>query len=138
MSENETRRSEKKQKRFKGTMNIINPLKKTIFSAVFGSIASFFKMSIKVFARQIKREITRLMSGLLSIFVGVIFLIFVWLILNITITIGLNKFFNMDYFYGSLIIAGLNLFIGLIFILSGKRQLSEEMFKEMKDFLDEE
>jgi len=109
-----------------------------LFGLLFSSVSGAFKLTLRLIIKQIKSEISRFFGGLLSILIGVVFLIFFWISLSFVIVFALKTFLGLDYFYGGLIITGLNLLIAIILIVAGISEISKPAFSELHSLLDDD
>lgn len=105
-------------------------------SRMFGPAKILFKMHLRVASLEFKRDSQRILGGVVSLCIGLFFLVGFWVFLQVIAILLLNKLFT-DPLFSVLIIGGVNLLIALIAIFSAVGAFKKPMMQETKKILEE-
>jgi hypothetical protein len=109
----------------------------SMLARLLGPFKILLKMHLKMAAKEFKKDSGRLISGIVSLLIGVFLIIIFLILLNAVIIFALNEFTNLKVFYCILIVTGANLLIAILMLTSAISSFKKPFLKETKKVLKE-
>lgn len=112
-----------------------------LLAGILKPLKYLVSLHIKAALMEVKKDGILVLSGIINMITGFIFIIFFLMALNILGIIALTEFLSIKLFFAVLIDAGVNLLLAIIMFLSARYKLSKNLFtrtqQTIKDTFDD-